>query len=111
MKKALAMLLAATLVLSCAVFPTTAFAVENDEFYDDFSHGETNGCIVDLKVSGFDGKYSSTSVSYSQNANGELVFTTGKHTKDVKISTQVLRYQATSDVVTVDNILLMPVNG
>lgn len=71
----------------------------------------SHGCIVDLKASGFDGKYSSTSVSYSQNANGELIFTTGKHAKDIKITIQVLRYQNTSDVVSVDNISLTPVNG
>ena len=54
---------------------------------------ESDGCQVDLIISGYDGKYSNKSISYDTNTKGNLVFTVGKVHSESKVVIRVLRYQ------------------
>lgn len=69
----------------------------------------TSGCVVDLIVSDFNGKYSETKQSYARSAAGELVFTTGSDAQAVRISIHVLRYQTADNTVEVDNATLIKI--
>ena len=66
----------------------------------------TEGCAVELKVTGYDGKYSKREQSYTESARGEIIFTTGSFAGEVRIVVQVLRYQSTPGVVYADNLIL-----
>ncbi len=68
------------------------------------------GADVDLKVSGFDGKYNSKTETFNNSGEGFVEFTTGSFAKEVKVTIQVLRYQDCKEDNQIKSVKLVKVN-